>query len=245
MHTPFERRLAIAGTFNIRDLGGYGLAGGSTGWRRVLRGDGLHRLDADGVAELKGAGVSTVIDLRRAEELEQHPNPLTGEPDVTYVNISLFDELAPAAMAAEDVLYDLYIQALTSRGDRIVDVLTTIADAPDGIVLFHCTAGKDRTGLIAALLLALAGVEDSQIVEDYALTKTYLEPAIASFVADAAARGVDVESFRPLLACEPETMARTLAFLAGRHGSVAAYLSAIGLQETSAERLRARLSEIA
>ncbi|SMH56388.1 tyrosine-protein phosphatase [Mesorhizobium australicum] len=245
MHAPIERHLAIAGTFNVRDLGGYPVPGGATHWRRILRADGLHRLDGNSIAELKGLGVATVIDLRRDEELETHPNPLRLEPGIDYRQISLFEELAPSAMTAADVLYDLYLQALSSRRDRIVEVLSAIADAPEGIVLFHCTAGKDRTGLIAALLLGLAGVEHDVIVADYALTKERLAPAIEGFVADAVARGVDVEALRPLLACEPETMAATLAHLADRYGSVETYLLDSGLDPATIGRLRARLSEIA
>ena len=243
MPQPIERHLPIAGTFNIRDLGGYGHPGGMTCWRRVLRGDGLHRLDGGGIAELKRAGVTTVIDLRHVEELEHQPDPFRFEPGVAYHNISLFEALAPAAMHTRDVLHDLYIRALTLRGDRIAQVLKTVADAPDGVVLFHCTAGKDRTGLIAALLLALVGVDGPTIVEDYALTRTLLAPAIEGFITDASERGIDIESFRPLLACEPDTMAAALDHLVEHHGSVEAYLTSVGLDQDAMDRLKARLSE--
>lgn len=243
MHTLPERRLAIAGTYNLRDLGGYALPGGTTRWRRVLRADGLHRLDADGVGRLRQLGVTTIIDLRRDEELASQPNPFRDDTGVRYRNISLFEALAPSSMTAGNVLRDLYVQALTSRGERIVEVLTAMAEAPEGVVLFHCTAGKDRTGLIAALLLGLAGVEHATIVEDYALTKPLIAPAIEGFVADALARGADPDSFMPLLACEPETMADTLAHLGEHHGSIPAYLERIGLDRAASRRLRARIAE--
>lgn len=243
MHMPLERRLAIAGTYNLRDLGGYALPGGTTRWRRVLRADGLHRLDADGIAEVKRLGVTTVIDLRRDEEMKNQPNPFRNENGVHYRNLSLFEALAPSSMAAGNALYDLYIQALASRGERIIEVMSAIADAPEGIVLFHCTAGKDRTGLIAALLLGLVGVDDATIIEDYSLTKALIAPAVEGFIADAESRGVDPEGFLPLLACEPETMADTLAHLARHHGSIPAYLERIGLDRSAARRLRARIAE--
>lgn len=243
MTIPIERHLPIAGTFNVRDLGGYPHPGGVTGWRRMLRADSLHRLDADGIALLKGAGVVTVIDLRHDHELESYPNPFRAEPGVDYRHVSLFEQLAPSEMAGADMLHDLYVQALTTRGEAIATVLTAIAEAPEGAVLFHCTAGKDRTGLIAALLLAAVGVENALIVEDYALTKTHLAPALPGFIADAQARGVEVEKFRPLLACEPETMAATLSHLTERHGTVEAYLTEIGLQAGVISRLKVRLTE--
>jgi len=243
MLAPIERHLAIAGTFNVRDLGGYAHAGGATAWRRVLRADGLHRLDTDGIEMLKRIGVKTVIDLRRAEELGHQPNPFRDEDAVAYRHISLFEDLAPSSMTGDDVLLDLYLRALSERAAAIVEVLTEIANAADGIVLFHCTAGKDRTGLIAALLLSLAGVSDDLIVEDYALTKERIAPAIAGFIADALERGIDVEAFRPLLACKAQTMTATLSHLNGNHGSAAAYLETIGLDPAAAGRLRARLQE--
>jgi protein-tyrosine phosphatase len=243
MRPQSDRHVAIAGTFNIRDLGGYAACQGQTRWRQLLRADGLHRLDAAGMATLADEGVRTVIDLRRDHELESHPNPFRNHPDVAYHNVSLFEALDPTAMTGGDVLLDLYLAALTTRYGSIAKVLTLIADAPTGIVLFHCTAGKDRTGLIAALILALAGVETAVIVEDYALTGPMIAPLLETFIADAIARGSDVEAFRPLLACDPQTMAATLAFLIDNHGSVEAYLASIGLDNDTVGRLKARLAE--
>lgn len=242
MQPQFERHLAVAGTFNIRDLGGYPHASGETSWRRLLRADGLHRLDEAGMAALTDAGVTTVIDLRRDHELESHPNPFSANPAVAYHNVSLFDQLDPKAMVA-DVLGDLYLQALTTRQAAIAQILTLIADAPEGVVMFHCTAGKDRTGLVAMLMLSLAGVEQAIILEDYARTGEMIAPMIDEILADATARGVDIEAFRPLLACNPDTMAATLAHLAEHHGTVEAYLAAIGLSPETVAKLKHRLVE--
>lgn len=244
MQITSQRHLAIEGTFNLRDLGGYPLAGGRTRWRRLLRSDGLHRLGEEGISSLLAEGVATVIDLRRHEECRVQPNPFADSPAVAYYNVSLFDQLAPGAMSDQDVLYDLYIQALVRRQEAIAQVLRMIADAAEGTVLFHCTAGKDRTGIIAALLLAIAGVETATIIEDYALTKARIAPLISVFLDEAAARGTDIETFRPLLACEPQTMAETMAYIAETYGSVEAYLAAIGLTPVTIGRLRSRLVEV-
>lgn len=242
MQTQFTRHLPVRGTYNIRDLGGYLTADGETRWRRILRADGLHRLDADGMAELVGEGVSTVIDLRHPGELTSHPNPFGGNPAVRYHNVSLFDQLAPDRGQGGDVLFELYKLALAKRQDAIRDVLTIIADAPEGVVLFHCTAGKDRTGIVAALLLALAGVEAALIVEDYAQTAAMIAPMVEEIITDAAARGADIEAFRPLLASEPSTMVATIAHIVESHGSVRAYLENIGLDEATVARLKNRLA---
>lgn len=243
MHIESQRHIAVAGTYNVRDLGGYPSGAAHTRWRRLLRADGLHRLDAAGMAALVGEGVTTVIDLRREDETTARPNPFRGNPVVAYHNVSLFDALDPAAMTGENVLHDLYVAALTTRHGAIAEVLTLITEAPEGAVLFHCTAGKDRTGLIAALVLSLAGVEATRIVEDYALTGPMIQPLHETFIADAAARGVALNEFRALLACEPATMAATLEHLTDTHGSAEAYLLAIGLDARMIARLKARLLE--
>lgn len=245
MSATFTRHLPIAGTYNVRDLGGYTAAGAQTQWRRILRADALRRLQADGVAELYDAGVRTVIDLRQDNELETAPNPFREHPGVSYVNISLFDKLVPPGMGGSagpaDVLLGLYILALAERQAAIEQVLSAIANAGHGVVLFHCTAGKDRTGIIAALMLAAAGVERQLILDDYALTGPMIAPMIDELVAGAVARGADVASFTPLLASAPETMQAMLEHVDERYGSVIAYLELIGLDAAAVDRLRARL----
>jgi protein-tyrosine phosphatase len=242
MQPQFTRHLPVAGTYNVRDLGGYLTEDGQTRWRRILRADGLHRLDADGMATLVDAGVTTVIDLRHADELANQPNPFGNNPAVRYHNISLFDRLRPAVNPGGDLLLELYKMALAQRQDAIAAVLTTIAKAPEGVVLFHCTAGKDRTGIVAALLLALAGVEATLIVEDYAQTGLMIAPIVEEIIADAVARGADVAAFRPLLASEPETMAATIVHLTEQYGSARDYLRTIGLSEATIAALHDRLT---
>ncbi len=241
MTATLTRHLPIAGTFNVRDLGGYAAQDGETRWRRVLRADGLHRVDQEGMAALVAEGVTTVIDLRHPGELESHPNPFSAHPEVRYHNVSLFESLAPRAEPGQDLLLELYKLALDTRREAVAAVLTIIADAPPGAVLFHCTAGKDRTGIVSALLLAVAGVEATLIVEDYALTGDMIAPMVEDIIADAVARGADPEAFRPLLAAEPATMLATIAYIETTYGSARDYLDAIGLSPDTTDRLRHRL----
>ncbi|SEQ14530.1 protein-tyrosine phosphatase [Devosia sp. YR412] len=236
-----QRHLPIAGTYNVRDLGGYAVADGQTQWGRLLRADALHRLDAEGVDAMLAAGITTVIDLRHGNELTHQPNPFLGHAKVAYHNVSLLDGLAPTVLGDGDVLLDLYKLALTQRQPALAEVLQIIADAPPGAVLFHCTAGKDRTGIVAALLLGLAGVEAGLIVEDYALTAAMIAPIIAEITEGAVARGADPEGFQRLLASEPATMVATLAFIEAEFGSMTAYVQSIGLDEATITRLRNRL----
>jgi protein-tyrosine phosphatase len=247
MSFTYERDLPLSGAYNIRDLGGYPAGAASTQWRRVLRADALHRLDGDGVAALLDAGVRTVIDLRHATELEVAPNPFNGHAAVRYINISLFDNLKPPVAETDaegnltDALLDLYKMALAERKVEIAQVLSTIADAPAGAVMFHCTAGKDRTGVIAALLLSASGVAEEAIIADYALTAERIAPLVPEFLEDAGRRGIDVEAFRRLLGSEPETMRGFLVHLVQEYGDVYSYLDQLGLDADLRARLAMRL----
>ncbi|MDR3476274.1 MAG: tyrosine-protein phosphatase [Devosia sp.] len=247
MATPFSRHLPLPGTYNIRDLGGYEAGEGRTQWRRILRADALHKLDEAGVAALIDAGVRTVIDLRHDHELATAPNPFRGSDAVRYVNISLFDQLTPPGAGLDEqgrqtnVLLELYKLALERRPEAIRDVLSAIAEAPEGAVLFHCTAGKDRTGIIAALLLALGGVDRETIGADYALTAKMIAPLIDELVAGAAARGADIASFRLLLGAAPETMEAFLTHLDTTYGGAPAYLRSVGIDDELRDQLRRRL----
>lgn len=242
MQLENTRHLPIKGTFNVRDLGGYTTAAGATRWRRILRADGLHRLDQEGMEALVAEGVATVVDLRHPGELEIQPNPFSTHGGVRYHNVSLFEALAPRPQPGEDVLLLLYRLALDTRQPAIAEVLTLIADAGPGAVLFHCTAGKDRTGIMAALLLAIAGVEAAIIVQDYALTGEMIGPMVEEIIADAVARGADAKAFRPMLAADPATMAATVAYLNEKYGSATSYLETIGLSADTITRLRHRLT---
>ena len=242
MDTQPARHLPIAGTYNIRDLGGYATEGGQTRWRALFRADSLHRIDADGVATLVEYGVRTIVDLRQAQELEHQPNPLATHPGVRYHNVSLFDAVIPPPGAA-DVLLEMYKLALANRGPALNAILTAIADAEDGAVLFHCTAGKDRTGIVAALLLLVAGVDPDTIGRDYSVTAQMIAPMVDELIAGAKARGADVESFRPMLASNPKTMAAFLVHITDVHGGIAAYLDLIGVDAAAQQKLRVRLVE--
>ena len=101
MNSPLTRSIPVKGAYNVRDLGGYRIADTETLWRRVLRADALHRLDAEDVAMLIDAGVTTVVDLRHDNECAEQPNPLAGHPGVSYHNVSLFADLAPVSLRAK------------------------------------------------------------------------------------------------------------------------------------------------
>jgi protein-tyrosine phosphatase len=248
-----RRHLSWDACYNMRDLGGYATADGSrTRWGTFVRADNLCRLISSGRAALLDYGVRTIIDLRRAAELEIDPSPfaspLQGAKGPAYLNLPLglgADSAGVAAVSAagtgEDAsMLALFREVLDHYWRGIAGVMTAIATSPDGAVLFHCHAGKDRTGLIAALLLALAGVPAQTIAEDYALSQVCLQPIFDERLSqepDPAKR----ERMARMISAAPETMLGILAHLDARHGGAERYLLAAGTAAADVKRLRKRL----
>jgi protein-tyrosine phosphatase len=164
-----SRHLGWAGCANVRDLGGLPLlGGGSTRWRTLIRADSLDRLRPDGWAALTAYGVRTVIDLREADERSGSVNRPAG---VSVVHVPLDDLDDARFWSSCEVDPPLtYRPFLAAKADRCAAALRAVAAAPPGGVVFHCGIGRDRTGLIALLLLFLAGVERGAIIADYALS---------------------------------------------------------------------------
>ena len=240
MTEAMSRHLPLEGTYNVRDLGGYATRdGGVTQWRTLFRADGLHRMSPEAQVSLLSHGVRQVIDLRRSNELETAPNVFAGSDRVTYRHLSLLVDELPLVQGDPTPLVETYRCILDERQEQVRTVLAHFAE-PDGLpAVFHCTAGKDRTGVIAALLLGLVGVPDETIVADYALTTTYLgDGFIAEMRERAEQRGYTWEQYQPLVISPPEFMASTLTYLRQTYGDSEAYLRGIGLSETQLEQLR-------
>ncbi|HEY3883200.1 MAG TPA: tyrosine-protein phosphatase [Trebonia sp.] len=182
--------IELDGTANTRDTGGLPTTDGRrTLSRRLLRSDGLQELSPADVRRLVAEyGVRTVVDLRAAIEVKATgPGPLTAEPLVTITNLSLFpernDHIVPMSERRPAVgrgFSGLYLGFLAERPESVVAALRLIAYGA-GTVLVHCTAGKDRTGVVVAALLRAVGVTRSAIVTDYRAT----EPALPAIIARA------------------------------------------------------------
>ena len=238
MQNQGPRHLPLAGTYNIRDIGGYPtLAGGTTRWRTFLRAASLHNLTPTGQQALIDYGVCTIIDLCFAQECRAVPNVFAAVDQVRYINLSLFEGSAPDPLGRQlPNLESIYRYILDERQAAVKAVLELMtADAFP--VLIHCTAGKDRTGLITGLFLGLAGVDHATIAEDYALTAHYGAELLATLHAQAAAAGRDMATYARFLAAEPAAMRNTLAYLEAKYVSVPAYLAQIGLTATQIAQL--------
>lgn len=248
MTKAYERLIALDGAHNVRDLGGYATGTGAiTRWRSILRADGLHLLTASDIHTLLGEGLLTVIDLRNAHEIALEANPFHADRRVRYHNTPLFSALAPIEAAGTGPgPFDMaarYCDAIDTCQQAIAKVLRIIADAPEGLVLFHCSAGKDRTGVISAILLAIAGVEEDTIIEDYALTAAIAVPLIKRLREKALRNGIDPALVELFLASDPATMRAMLDHVRKAHGGLLAYAEHIGLSSADLEKLRRRILE--
>lgn len=167
-------RLPLEGTVNTRDLGGLPAAGGRpTRYHRFLRSDELADLTEADREFLYGYGVRTVIDLRGNAEALERPDVLPGD-DVAYHHISLFEvDVTQTVATAVKTIEDVYLEIL-GHEDRLLEVFQTIAEAEPGCILFHCAVGKDRTGVVAAILLTLAGCDHEDIAANYTQSGDHL-----------------------------------------------------------------------
>lgn len=233
------RRLELAGVFNFRDVGGYPAAGGrTTRWRTLLRSDALHRLDPAGGAVLAGLSLRTVLDLRTEAEAEKAPSALEGLAD-QRTHISLLTGDLAALPLELDAIYRFMIDEC---GATIGAAIKVLAEAGAMPALVHCSAGKDRTGVVVALILALLGVPDEVIAADYELSAANLDtentPAIAQLQAST---GLGADLTRALLSSPASLILDVLAWTREASGSVDGYLLARGLSEADLDRLRVAL----
>ncbi len=209
-----------------------------------MRTDGLFDLNADGAAALVDYGVRTVIDLRYPEERAERPNyfEVTGHPDVQFLPISL-------SGLPDDHDYELmhhvgnlllWNQRQLEHGRRhIASVLRAVIAAPPGGVLFHCHSGKDRTGIIAQLLLLLAGVDEESVIADYMVTNERLASRNARIL-----DSIDDPAQRAFVASLCFVQLENVHYNLGLYrdvGGAEAFLTLCGLTHGEIAALRARV----
>jgi protein-tyrosine phosphatase len=254
--------IELEGAVNVRDLGGLPTTdGGSTVPGRLLRSENLQELSAGDITRLVDEiGLTTVVDLRSTNEVViEGPAPLDALPGVRrahhpvlreFLNVSdtvkaaLLTELADADRERypDDFMCGHYLGYLENRPEEVTGALRSIATAP-GAAIVHCAAGKDRTGVVVALSLTVAGVEPEAIVADYMATDERLE-AIVERLARSRMYGSDMSS-RPVRAHAPraETMKAFLEQLDARYGGLDSWLGGHGFGPDEVSALRAKLRQ--
>ena len=265
-----QRTLEWEALRNARDLGGLPIGGGGeTRYGAIVRSDTLRQLTPAGWQALSDYGVKTVVDLRFQVEIdanepldagpgglsrehEGHRLDTDGRPaELQTVAVSVlgepdsklgehFDRISRGQPTPASSTRAVYLEMLELFRPRFVAAVAAVADAAEGGVVVHCHAGKDRTGLVVALLLDVAGVEPAAIAADYALSAANLAISLAAWFHDADDED-DREHRRRVGASPEQAMVDVLETLADRYGGSAQYLLGSGLTEDDLVRVRARL----
>jgi len=248
-----QRVLALEGAWNVRTFAGLQGRNGPIPATAFVRTADLSRLTAADRDRLAAAGVKLDIDLRTGDELQQSPDVLANDARFDYQRISLMGtekmDLQKMMTSFPDSLGAAYVQWLGSNQPQFRDVFQRIAAQQDGAVLYHCTAGKDRTGIISGILLDLAGVPRADIVHNYAISAHYLEGQpkdSAMNVQMMALIKQHPEIARKMAGMggtAPENMEMFLDALHAQYGGAAGYLKAVGLSEEEIHALQVRLGQ--
>jgi protein-tyrosine phosphatase len=251
-----ERTITFEGCLNFRDLGGYATRDGrAVRWRRLFRSDSLHRMSAADVTRLLDElGVVTVVDLRTRTERERGgPVPAEASEATRALHVPMIDELfadPDARPRSGGHLTDMgegYAAMLGLAGEQVAMVLRLLADPDVYPAVFFCAAGKDRTGVFAAIVLGLLGVSDEDIVTDYALTHEVIEKIhILRTSSSSDADDERVSQYAHLIGEDlrnayPASMQATIERLNERYGGWEGYASEIGVGPDVLDQLRTRL----
>lgn len=233
-------RLPLQGAFNVRELGGLPAENDAiTKYCSFLRSDGLTHLTNKDIHFLKDFGLKTVIDLRSPDELTTMPNPFAKDKETAYHNIAfapgeISDATKAERVTSDDFMADFYLFLLSEAKDRVKTIFETIADAQDGVVLFHCTAGKDRTGVLAMLLLGLVGVADYDIAANYQISYTYLRQT--KFYKE-----LEETAIPQMLQSKEEWILKSVDYIKKNYGSVLNYLVSCEVDNDAIALVRNRL----
>ena len=238
-------RIPVPGTYNFRDVGGMPAQNGRVRNGVLFRSDGLHRLGDEGREVLRRLDVGVVIDLRDDNEARLMPDDLHGL-DVEVRRLPVFEGSGASQGERGISLEKLYHRIVTQHAPIVVDAVREIASSGDRAVLVHCTAGKDRTGVVVALTLLAAGVDREAVIADYILTESHLAGEWLEQMVELIGRyGVpDTPELRTLMGGSPrEAIEIALDEVERRHGTAREYLLASGLARHELEALEALLIE--
>lgn len=243
----------IEGAVNLRDLGGYRTADGRVVRSgRVYRSGMLHHVTSPGLASLKDTlGVRTVVDFRNARELSDDGLSPFEDHGITWQNVAIGAETVMTPEERQERYRviasgqadwcETYVRMAGRSAAAFRTFFELAADAANTPLLFHCTGGRDRTGVAAALLLSSLGVDDETIAQDYALTGGLLQPHVDRFGRQMESLGMTREAWAKLLETSADTMRRFLAYLAAEHGGVESYLREAGVPAPAFEAAKGHL----
>lgn len=228
------REIQLTGALNVRDLGGLPTrSGGETRYGKLYRSDGLDHLTEEDLKKLLSLGIQQDIDLRSMNEIEKWRDLLGEQPEIAYRKIPLLHTIDSTNLPA--TLSDLYLYMLDDSQGEFKKIFRYILDYKESATLFHCSAGKDRTGLVAAILLLLVGVEEEDVIRDYCLSEENLKLIRERFSVE------NDPALQAFLNARPEDIGPFLDHLRIDYGGAEAYLFHIGMSAEEIESLKAIL----
>lgn len=259
---PLDRRIALATAANMRDLGGLSVDGGVIAAGQVFRSASLASLSTDDGQHFTSLGIAMVYDLRTSEERETQPDLLPESARLVILDVladasesvaATIGKLRTAPDSMNELLAAGTIQQMLTESYRDFvrlpsataayrELFTSLADPRrEGAALFHCTAGKDRTGWAAAALLMLLGADEQTIHADYLQTNDDLLPTLEPLISSAQAKGVDADLMRDAFGVRVGYLDATLEEIDSRYGTIERYFSAgLGLSAQTIDSMRER-----
>lgn len=232
-----QRRYIFKNILNCRDLGGYPTPYGVTKFGRFLRCGIVNTPEDWEIDELNKLNIGTSIDLRGTYEAQEGPLKLERLAAADVYNLPLFEFNVATKEGMDLTLAQTYEMIVDNYKENIAKILNVIANAKDGVIMYNCFFGKDRTGILTMLLLSIAGVSTEDIIADYQQTYTYIKPYIKAH-ADILWDKDSTKHFSL-----PETIEELIDYMTEKYGSVIGYISSTGVSDEAVEKIRKRLCE--
>lgn len=227
--------LPMENAFNVRELGGYAARKGSvTKYHEFLRTENLTEITEEDQEFLLHYGLKAAIDLRGREETLIYPNPFRDHPEVKYINLPFITESVLDMRQVKEKGFrpeEFYIN-LVEYKEKVLEIFHFILDNLDGCILFHCQAGKDRTGILAMLLLGLCGVSKEDILANYQVSHTYLKDHVELHIHD---------GLEELEYSRPEWLEAAYDHVLDKYGTFRAYFLAVGLTKKEIRKIRQKM----
>lgn len=230
--------IRLDGAYNVRELGGYTTVDGHMTRKGVfIRSDGTGNLSKSDIDILKNMGLKLVIDLRSKNEIHEHPSKFERCKDIDYRNVVMFDGIYSAMFKGvlPTSMSRMYISLLDNCKDKYAQIFKMFIKNKDGLTLFNCTAGKDRTGVLSMLLLELAGVEDATIVADYVVSEKNMKAATDSQKLMLSLKGIKIPNY--IFQTNSRSIQNTLNHLRTYYINARGYLTRCGLSKSEIDTL--------
>lgn len=229
------KRHVFTNILNCRDIGGYPTKNGSTKFGRFLRCGIVNTPEDWEIEKLSSLGVRTVIDLRGTYEAAETPLHLDRIPGADVYNLPLYEFNVATKEGMNLPLNKIYDMIINTQQEHILMVLKTIAGAKDGVIMYNCFFGKDRTGILTMLLLSIAGVAEDDIIADYQQTYTYVK----SYIKANSDILWDQNSEKHFSL--PETLENVIDMIKQKYGSVLSYIKSLGLTDDEIQSIKNKL----